>query len=319
MADPVLPGAPWLIAHRSMLGVNQPYKVTLNHQDYVLWQTEDGEVNALENICPHMQAALSDGWVCAERNTITCPFHALEFDGRGYLHRAGQPQSQPIAQTLPLIVIGDLIWSYGGFDPNIPIPDLVGRITQGFEFVGIAGETSIRGSFLSNLLINYDYNHQNGTHREMFRIKSVEVNDYVETGYKTAVTQSMIRDENTWGELLSNPVLALMPKTFSSRLEYAFPCLTSFTAKIPAGEVIQLHVLYPEGDRTKTFVMVFAKLANPILKRFLKRSLLKAVDTVIQQDTSTIEALYPRQKPKVRLPNEEIMAYAEQLYREWNH
>jgi nitrite reductase/ring-hydroxylating ferredoxin subunit len=317
MPDPVLPGAPWLIAHRSMLGINRPYKVTLNHQDYVLWQSENGEVNALNNICPHMQAPLSNGWVCAERNTIACPFHALEFDGRGYLHRDGQPQSQPITQTLPLIVVGDLIWTYGNCEARLPIPDLLLRLTQGFEFVGVAGEKSIQGSFLDNLLISYDYNHQNGTHRELFRIKTVEVHDYVEAGYTATVSQGMIRDENTWIELFQNPVLALMPKTFNNRLEYAFPCLTGFVAKIPAGEIIQLHVLYPEGDSTKTFVMVFAKIANPLLKRTLKRSLLKTVDKVVQQDTATIEALYPRQKPKIRLPNEEIMAHAEKLYREW--
>jgi hypothetical protein len=29
---PILPGAPWLVAHRFMLGTNQPYKLTLNGQ-----------------------------------------------------------------------------------------------------------------------------------------------------------------------------------------------------------------------------------------------------------------------------------------------
>jgi hypothetical protein len=38
---PILPGAPWLIAHRSMLSMNQPHKITLNGQDYVLWQDTD--------------------------------------------------------------------------------------------------------------------------------------------------------------------------------------------------------------------------------------------------------------------------------------
>lgn len=29
----VLSGAPWLIAHRTMLGINRPYRVTLNGTD----------------------------------------------------------------------------------------------------------------------------------------------------------------------------------------------------------------------------------------------------------------------------------------------
>jgi len=43
----ILPGAPWLIAHRSILGINNPHKVSLNGQDYVLWQNPKGEVFAL--------------------------------------------------------------------------------------------------------------------------------------------------------------------------------------------------------------------------------------------------------------------------------
>lgn len=53
-----LPGAPWLIAHRSMLEINKPKKITLNNQDYVLWQNRNLEVFALENVCPHLQAPL---------------------------------------------------------------------------------------------------------------------------------------------------------------------------------------------------------------------------------------------------------------------
>jgi phenylpropionate dioxygenase-like ring-hydroxylating dioxygenase large terminal subunit len=68
--EAILPGAPWLIAHRSMVGINKPYKVILNGQDFVLWQNDRSEVFALDNVCPHMQAPLSNGWICKERNTL---------------------------------------------------------------------------------------------------------------------------------------------------------------------------------------------------------------------------------------------------------
>lgn len=45
--------------------------------------------------------------------------------------------------------------------------------------------------------------------------------------------------------------------------------------------------------------------------------MLSAVGTVVEQDTRAIETSYPRQKAKIRLPNEEIMFHAEKLYREW--
>lgn len=50
----MLPGAPWLLAHKSMLNVNQPRKVSLYGNDFVIWKDESGAVHALPNACPHM-------------------------------------------------------------------------------------------------------------------------------------------------------------------------------------------------------------------------------------------------------------------------
>lgn len=57
-----LQGAPWLLAHRSMLKPDKPVKVSLFGHDYVLWQDRQGKINALPNACPHMGAMLSEGW-----------------------------------------------------------------------------------------------------------------------------------------------------------------------------------------------------------------------------------------------------------------
>ena len=49
----------------------------------------------------------------------------------------------------------------------------------------------------------------------------------------------------------------------------------------------------------------------------MKKMLLEAIATIVEQDTTTIESLYPKQNPKIKLPNEEVMLYAEKLYRDW--
>lgn len=316
--NPVLPGAPWLVAHRSMLGVNKPYKITLNARDYVLWQNSKGEIFALNNVCIHMQAPLSDGWICPERETIACPFHALEFDGRGRLYREGKPDTQAIANPLELTVIEDFIWTYGGHAPKIPIPDLILKLTEGLKFMGVAGEKNIRGDFLSNLKINYDFNHQSGTHRELFKVKANRIPVFEANGYYAKVFQELDRDDNTLGEILSNPALLMAPKTYSGTLEYSFPSTTTFRVKFPTGSLLQVHLLYPETESTtKTFVLVYSKTNIPWLGSLLKNSFLKAVSTVVAQDTKAIESSYPRENPKIRLPNEEIMFYAQKLYRDW--
>jgi phenylpropionate dioxygenase-like ring-hydroxylating dioxygenase large terminal subunit len=316
--NPILPGAPWLIAHKSMLSANKPVKITLNGHDYVLWQNQKGEVFALDNVCPHMQAPLSAGWICKDRNTIACPFHALEFDGEGRLYREGKTDGQAIAKPLKLIVLDDYIWTYGGFEPKIPVPDLISKLKTGLNFLGVTGIKSIKGSFLDNLLINYDYNHQNGTHRELFKIKANHIASFEYDGYWAKVIQELYRDDNTLSEIFSNPALLIAPKMYTGTLEYAFPSLTAFQTQTPVVELLQTHVLYPETENsTKTFVLVYTKIKLPGLNVLLKNYLLKAVATVVEQDTTAIENLYHREKAKIRLPNEEIMFHAENLYHNW--
>ncbi|OWY64053.1 Rieske (2Fe-2S) protein [cyanobacterium TDX16] len=268
----ILPGAPWLIAHRSMLGIDQPHKVSLNEQDYVLWQNSQGEVFALNNICPHMQAPLSNGWICHERNTITCPFHALEFDGQGRLHQSGKTGVQPLTTPLALIIRGDCIWTYGGLSAKIPVPDLIENLSCGMTFLGVAGEKSIRGTFLNSLLIGYDYNHPLGTHRKLFGIKANRIPIFEREGYWAKVVQELDRDDASFNNIRRNPAILLVPKTYTGILEYAFPTLATFRTRFPLGEILQVHVLHPETEtRTKTFVLVYVKFERPVLKLLLQR------------------------------------------------
>lgn len=314
----ILPGAPWLIAHKSMLGINKPNKITLNGKDYVIWQNKRGEISALNNICPHMQAPLSEGWIGGERNTITCPFHALEFDSEGRLYREGKEDKLAIAETLEIVIKNDCIWTYGGFAAQIPIPDLLDKVTEGYEFIGITGEKSIQGDFLSSILVNYDYNHQNGTHKELFRIKSCRVSSFEENGYYAKVEQEAIRDKNSIAEIIKNPALGIMPKVMNNILEYSFPSTIIFQAQSPIGQIVQTHILYPETEKqTKTFILMYIKTKNPLVKLLFKNSFLEAANTVVEQDTTAVESLYPREKAKIRLPGEEVMFHAEKLYREW--
>jgi phenylpropionate dioxygenase-like ring-hydroxylating dioxygenase large terminal subunit len=319
----ILPGTPWLIAHRSMLGVNKPLKITLNSCDYVIWQNEEGEIFALENVCPHMQAPLSSGWICKKNNSITCPFHALEFDGKGRLIKDGEAKGEAITRSLDLIIQGDLIWTYAGFEPRLPIPTLIADETQGLSFFGVAGNKVIQAEFLKCIKINYDYNHQNGVHRDIFRIKENPVESFKKDGYYAKVVQTFIREENTFEEILQNPSLLVFPKKIKNRLEYNFPSTTLFKAEVPLGEILQFFILYPETEnRTRTFVLCYANWRNPIINvpglgNLIKRSLLESTAKIVEQDSKAVESLYPQQKSKIRLPKEEIMSYVDGLYHEW--
>ncbi|AUS99840.1 Rieske (2Fe-2S) protein [Nostoc sp. CENA543] len=320
---PILPGSPWLIAHRSMLGINKPYKFTLNGQDYVLWQNREGEISTLENVCPHMQAPLSNGWICEASNSIQCPFHALEFDGEGRLVKDGKAKGEPIAKKLNLVVQGDFIWTYGGYEPRLPIPDLISERSQGLRFLGVVGCTSIPAAFLNSIKINYDFNHQNGVHREIFRIRENPVESFEPNGFEARVVQTFLRERNSFNEILKNPSLLTLPQKIKNELEYSFPSTTLFKAQLPIGEILQFFILYPESEhQTRTFVLCYGSLHSPLFhipgfRNAWERSLLSSIAKVVEQDSGAVASLYPPQKPKIRLPKEEILFYVEKLYHEW--
>ncbi len=290
-----------------------PRRITLNGRDYVLWQ-DRGEVYALDNICPHLQAPLSEGWVCNGR--ITCPFHTLEFDGLGRMWQEGRPGAV-VASPLEIFVEDDCVWTYGGAAARLPIPALHARLARDYEFLGVAGDRSLQADLLASLLINYDFNHQNGTHRELFRVVSCVVPSFEPDGHRARVEMKLTRAANTVAEMAKNPALALLPKQMENTLEYAFPSTTVLFATVPFGRLAQVHIVYPEtADRTRTFILLYAQI-SPVLKRLLRKSLLAAASEVVAQDARAVESLYPREKPRVRLAKDEVMAYAEQLFREW--
>ena len=55
-------------------------------------------------------------------------------------------------------------------------------------------------------------------------------------------------------------------------------------------------------------------LKVPWIENAIERSLVESTARIVEQDSSNVESLYPRQKPKIRLPKEEIMSYVEKLY-----
>ena len=320
--NPILNGAPWLIAHRSMLGINRPLKITLNGSDYVLWQNSNGEISALDNVCPHMQAPLSNGWICESSNSIACPYHALEFDGEGRLLKDGEGKGEPLAKKLELIVRDDLIWTYGNLAPRLPIPNLISQRIEGMKYLGVSGNSSIQAQFIDCIKINYDFNHQNGVHRDNFRIVANPVKTFETDGYYARVAQTFLRAKNTLAEISQNPALLTLPQEISNELEYSFPSTTLFKAQLPLGEILQFFILYPETEkRTRTFVLSYANwnslLKVPGIENIIERSLVELAAKIVEQDSSNVESLYPRQKPKIRLPKEEIMSYVEELYYKW--
>jgi nitrite reductase/ring-hydroxylating ferredoxin subunit len=311
-----LQGAPWLLAHRSMLKPNQPKKVSLLGQDYVLWQDCHGTISALPNACPHMGAMLSEGWCVtrpdgssalpsAQQTLLVCPFHALEFNPSGCTVLPGSnKQTKSLLQPLELVTQGDFIWSYGGYEPKIPIPAIMNEIAAEYEFIGVTGERSIPTNLLNLLLNMHDYNHQNGTHRELFEIEEVQVKQFIDEGLHSHAYLSQPRKQPKIRDVLRNPAQLAMPKVLEAHLENFFPFMGLLHGEDKLLSLKECHFYLPETeDRSRVFVLMYMQAHSPIA-HLLKGNLLKLIDIVVEQDAKILNKIYANTPQRIKLNNE---------------
>lgn len=303
----MLLGAPWLLAHKSMLEVNKPKKVSLYGCDYVLWKDATGKVSALPNACPHMGAMLSEGWCQQhdETSVVVCPFHALEFDRQGCTVLPGsKKKTLPQLEPLELIIQGDFIWSYGGYEPKIPIPSILNEIATKYDFIGHIADTSVETDLLTMLLNMHDYNHQNGTHRPLFQIEEVQFESFNDNGHQSHAFYTMPTADTSLGEKIRNPDLLLLPKVLKAHLENNFPSLVIFHGETGLGKVAQCHLFVPESrTRTRTYILLFGQGKNPAFK-MLGNKFLNFAKVIVEQDADILRKIYPNTPQKIKLNNE---------------
>jgi phenylpropionate dioxygenase-like ring-hydroxylating dioxygenase large terminal subunit len=304
----MLPGAPWLLAHKSMLAVNQPRKISLQGMDYVMWKDATGDIHALPNACPHMGAMLSAGW-CEPQNDgsshVVCPFHALQFDEAGCTVLPGSTKKTlPQLQPLELIIEGDFIWSYGGYELKLPIPTILNQIASTYTFVGHTADCSVETDLLTMLLNMHDYNHQNGTHRDLFRITQVEFHQFIDQGHHSQAFYEMPTAPYSLLEKLRKPDLFLLPNKLNAHLANYFPSLVVFYGEMSLGKAAQCHLFIPEAEnRTRTYVLLFGQAKHPMFK-VLGKTYLKFSEVVVKQDADILGKIYPDAPQHIKLNNE---------------
>lgn len=311
----MLEGSPWLLAHRSMLKPNQPMKVSLYGNDYVLWQDHNGQISALPNGCPHMGARLSEGW-CVTRSSgsaspaestsrIVCPFHALEFDAAGCTVLPGSAKTtRPLLKPLKLMIQGDFIWSYGNVEPKIPIPVILSEFASQYDFIGFVSDRSVRTSLLSMLSIMHDYNHQNGTHRAVFEFEEVRFKTFIDNGLHSYARFDIPRAKNKIQDILRNPAVLVLPKVMNFQVENFFPGMVILHEDSSIGSIKQCHLFVPESEtQTRTYVLMFGKAKYPIFN-LARHYVLKLVETAVEQDVEMLGNLYSNAPKQIKLNNE---------------
>ncbi|MCM2405582.1 Rieske 2Fe-2S domain-containing protein [Anabaena sp. PCC 7938] len=314
----MLQGAPWLLAHRSILKPNQPFKVSLYGQDYVLWQDKTGKISCLPNACPHLGAMLSEGWCMTQADgssTMVCPFHALEFDSHGCtVLPNSNKQTKPLLQPLDLIIQGDFIWTYGGYEPKITIPTILKDFATEYEFIGHTKNFSVKTELLTMLLNMHDYDHQNGTHRPLFEIEKVDFKEFIDHGYHSHAYFDLIRKQPKLNDIFKNLGLLAIPKTINAHLENFFPCFIVVHGESPVASAKQIHFFVPESETyTRTYVLIYGKAKHP-LANLIKKNFVRLAEIIIEQDIDILGKLYPNVPQHIRLNNEIGMDWVKRVF-----
>ncbi|ANV88000.1 aromatic ring-hydroxylating dioxygenase subunit alpha [Picosynechococcus sp. PCC 7117] len=124
----------WYVAARSAELTDQPLGFTLWNEDFVLYRDQAGQVQALEDRCPHRQVKLSSGQVVGDN--LECAYHGWQFDASGtcaHVPYLAENQKRPACKirTLPVREQDGFIWVFPG-DPErltdeaiqpLPIPE----------------------------------------------------------------------------------------------------------------------------------------------------------------------------------------------------
>jgi hypothetical protein len=178
------------------------------------------------------------------------------------------------------------------------------EIAGKYSFIGHTGDRSVETDLLTMLLNMHDYNHQNGTHRDLFRITHVEFHQFIDQGHQSHAFYDMPTAPYSLGEKLSKPDLFLLPSTIKAHLENHFPSLVIFHGEMPLGKAAQCHIFVPESENcTRTYILLFGQAKHPAFKVF-GSTYLKFGKVVVDQDADILGKLYPDTPQKIKLNNE---------------
>ncbi|MEH6569504.1 MAG: Rieske 2Fe-2S domain-containing protein [Halioglobus sp.] len=88
-------------------------KVRLAGRDLVVFRTDSGKAEALDNYCPHLGAPLHQGAVVGE--TVRCPFHHWQWDGQGNCTAIPYAEKIPpraSTEAIPVMEINGMIMGW---------------------------------------------------------------------------------------------------------------------------------------------------------------------------------------------------------------
>jgi phenylpropionate dioxygenase-like ring-hydroxylating dioxygenase large terminal subunit len=291
LLDAGLPNLWYLIA-RSQDVADRPVGLRRLDRNIVLWRGERGEVNVVEDYCPHRGAPLSMGEVV--NGNLACAYHGVQVTGAGIVAEVPPTPSCPLVgqkaiKSYPSRELAGAIWAYFGDDAHgeAPEPIFPEEITSG-DWTGFLYAATWQCNWQVALDNRVDPVHGSFLHVGTFTLgrgrKDTELNIAAKPdGFETSRDNQ--RGVNIdWHEVFFRPENILWIRT-----EIPYP------ASIGGGS-FRIVGLPTPIDRSSTYFWVYRsrRIAGwqRDLWRFLYKNRLRArSDLVVEQDRVMLEAI----------------------------
>jgi phenylpropionate dioxygenase-like ring-hydroxylating dioxygenase large terminal subunit len=147
-------------------------------RDLVLYRGDGDEIVVADDICPHRGIKMSPG-LCHYAGTISCPYHAWTFDGKGELVAVlseGPDSAMPgkaRLRTYPSVVLHGIVFAWmGAGEPTSPREDLPPELFDGSTVFhdAVRWPTNWRAA-----LENFQDNHAPYVHRNSVQLLMVPI------------------------------------------------------------------------------------------------------------------------------------------------
>lgn len=339
-------GAPWCLGRYDSFAINKPQLITFLGHDYVIWKDELGNLNALDNICPHAGANLAKGGYIVDfedKSCLACPYHGnkVQFLGDGKAIIEGNISSQTIQSVLPLQVIDGLVWSYGldwqerdgklvsePIKPKLSVPDYSNifvlpqldsplRIN---ELTNIYSQSESVNCGISQAIWNiHDSEHFAGTHRDTILTEEVKIDNLTQNENKLfweLITYKR-KDRDAKRNKLNFLVDDVMVQYFNTFL----PSLILVSVKIKGQLILGVITMHPESTQKNR--ICFDSYVNPDFTWWQKLLKLPKIannfrDRVFFEDISILNNLYPTFNKKIALKNDTPAELAMNYLKNWD-
>lgn len=339
-------GAPWCLGRYESFEINQPQLITLLGHDYVIWKDKAGNLQALDNICPHAGANLAEGGYILDfegKDCLACPYHGnkVQFFGDGKIVVDGKVSTKAVQPVLPLQIADGLVWTYGlrwqeqngklipeAIASKLPIPDY-SKVPNLPEYCSqlqleklnhIYSRSESVDCHLAHAIWNiHDGEHFAGTHRDTMLSQEIKIDNLIQDEHK--ISWQLTLNKRSDRAARKSKMNLLVEKSFIQAFNTFLPSLAVVTLDFKGNIIVGIVTMYPESPQTVRLCLdSYTDLNFSWWQKLIKLPQMANTfrDRLIFEDIFILNNLYPTFDKKITLKNDTPAELAMNYLNNWD-